>query len=54
MDRATLGAFQLTPHGIVAEDSGLTLARALLYHRQAQFSQLYARLEDGGGPEEIL
>ena len=55
MGRAKLGAFRSTPLGIVAAESGLTPARALLNHRQARFAQrLYARPQDGGGPEEIL
>lgn len=55
MGRATLGAFQSTPLGIVAPESGLTPARAPLNHRQARFTlPLYARPKDGGGPEEIL
>ena len=36
MCRATLGAFRSTPLGIVAAESGLTPARALLDHRQAK------------------
>ena len=36
-------------------ESGLTPARTLLDHRQAQFAQrLHARPLDWGGPEEIL
>ena len=55
MSRATLGAFRSTPLGIVAAESGLTPARALLKDLQARFAQrLYARREDGGGAEEIL
>lgn len=55
MGRATLGAFQSTPLGIVAAESSLTLARALPNHRHARFTQrLYARPEGGGGREEIL
>ena len=54
MGRATLGAFQSTPLGIVAAKSALTSARALLDHRQARSSQRFlARPADGGGPEEI-
>ena len=55
MGRSTLGAFRSTPLGIVAAESGLTPARALLNFRQARFVQrLYARPKDGQGPEEIL
>jgi len=55
MARSTLGAFRSTPQGILAAESGLTPARALLNHRQARFAQrLLARPQDGGGPEEIL
>ena len=55
MGRATLGAFRSTPQGILAAESGLTPARALLDHKQACFAQrLYARPRDGGGPEEIF
>ena len=55
MARSTLGAFRSTPQGIIAAQSGLTPARALLDHRQARFTQrLYAPPRDGGGPEEIL
>ena len=53
--RTTLGAFQSTPLGIVAAESGLTPASALLNHFQARFSQrLHARPIEGGGPEEVL
>lgn len=53
--RATLGNPQSTPLGIVAAESGLTPARVLLNHHQAGFDRrLYARPQDGGGPEEIL
>ena len=38
MGRATLGAFQSTPLGIVTVESGLTPARALLNHRQEGFT----------------
>ena len=45
--------FRSTPQGIVAGESGLTPARALLNHRQARFIQrLYARPRDGGGVTE--
>ena len=55
MGRASLGAFQSTPRGIVAAESGFTPARALLNHRRAGFVQrLYARPRGGQGPEEIL
>ena len=50
--RATLGAFQSTPLGIVAAESGLTPARALLDRRQSRPAQcLHPRPRDGGGPE---
>ena len=52
MARSTLGA---NPQGILAAESGLAPARALLDHRQARSVQrLHARPQDGGGPEEIL
>lgn len=52
MGRATLGAFRSTPQGILAAESGLTLARALLDHRQARFAQrLHARPRVGEGLE---
>ena len=55
MARSTLGALRSTPQGILAAESGLTPARALLDHRQASFAyRLLARPRDGGGPEEIL
>ena len=55
MARSTLGAFRSTPQGIMAAESGLTPARALLDNRQARFSQrIYARPRGGGGPAEIL
>ena len=55
MARSTLGALLSTPQGILAAESGLTPARALLDHRQASFAhRLLARPRDGGGPEEIL
>ena len=55
MGRASLGAFQTTPRGIVAAESGFTPARALLNHRRARFAQrLYTRPRGGQGPEEIL
>ena len=55
MGRATTGAFRSMPLGIVAAESGLTPARALLNHRQAGFTRrLFARPQDGGGPVEIL
>lgn len=50
--RAALGAFPSIPLGIVAAESGLALARVLLDHRHAGFTQrLLARprgLEHGG------
>ena len=56
--RATLGVFQSTLLGIVAAESGLTPARALLDPRQARLTQrLLARPRGQGsrqGPEEIL
>ena len=53
--RASLGAFQTTPCGIITAESGFTPARALLNHRRARFAQrLHARLGGGRGPEEIL
>ena len=55
MGRATLGAFQSTPLGIVTAESGLTPTGALLDHRQAGFTRrLFARPQGEGGPEEIL
>ena len=55
MAKSTLGAFQSAPQGILAAESGLFPARALLDHRQARFAQrLLARPQGGGGPEEIL
>ena len=55
MGRATLGTYKSTPLGMVAAESGLVPARALLNHRQSRFAQrLYARPKDGEGPEEIL
>ena len=54
MGRSTLCAVRSTPLGIVATESGLKPARALLNHRQAKFAQrLYARPQGGGKPEEI-
>ena len=38
MARAALGAFRSTPQGILAAESGLTPALALLDHRQARFA----------------
>ena len=53
--RSTLGALRSTPQGILAAESGLTLARALLDHRQARFAhRLLAQPRDGGGAEETL
>ena len=55
MGRASLGVRQTTPRGIVMAESGLTPARALLNHRQAQFAlRLMARPDNGGCQEEIL
>ena len=55
MGKATLGAFRSTPLGLVAAQSGLTPARALLEHRQARFTQrLCARPKGGDGSDEIL
>ena len=55
MSRASLGAFQTTPRGIIMAESGFTPTRVLLDHRQARFAQrLYARPRGGQGPEEIL
>lgn len=51
MARSTLGAFRPTPLGILATESGLTPAKALLDHRQARFfRQLHARPRNGQGP----
>ena len=46
MAKSTLGAFRSTPQGILAAESGLVPARALLGHRQARFVQ---RLHAGRG-----
>ena len=56
MGRATLGALQSTPVGIVKAESGLTPARALLDHRQALFAQRLQSRPAGGspGPEVIM
>lgn len=55
MARAALGTSQSTPLGIIAAESSLTPARALLDHRQARFTQrLFSRPRGGQGPEEIL
>ena len=55
MGRASLGVRQTTPVGIVAAESGLTPARALLDHTQARFAlRLLARPQGGGGQEEIM
>ena len=55
MARSTLGAFRSTPQGILAAESGLNPARALLEYQQARFAhRLLAQPRDGGGPEEIL
>ena len=49
MWRASLGVRQTTPLGIVAAESGLTPARALLDHRQARFAlRLMARPREEG------
>lgn len=48
MGGATLEAFQSTPLGIVAAESGLAPTRALLDHRRARFTQrLLARPHSG-------
>ena len=53
--RASLGVRQTTPLGMVAAESGLTPARALLNHTQARFAlRLLARPKGGGGQEEIM
>lgn len=51
MGRATVGAFRTTQLGIVATESTLTPARALLDHRQARYPQRLLRLArpEGGG-----
>ena len=59
MGHSTLGARSPIPRVILARESGLMPARALLNHLQARFTQLlYARLRnsDGSvdGPEAIL
>ena len=55
MGRASLGVRQTTPLGIVAAESDLTPARALLDHRQARFAlRFMARPRGGGGQVEIL
>ena len=55
MGRASLGVRQITPLGIIAAESSLTPARALLDHAQARFAlRLTARPRGGGGQEEIL
>ena len=41
MCRASLGAFQSTPRGIVAAESGFTPAKAHLNHRRARFAQRF-------------
>lgn len=51
MGRASLGAFQTAPRGIVVGESGFTPARTLRNHRRAKFAQsLYAR--PGGAGED--
>ena len=46
---------QRLPRGIIMAESGFTPARALLDHRRARFAQrLYARPQEGQGPEKIL
>lgn len=53
--RAALGAFQSTPTGIVAAESRLAPARALLNHRQPIFAQrLPAGPQWHRGLEEIM
>ena len=59
MGRSTLSAWSSTLREIVAWESGLSPARALLNHCQATFTQrLHARPRSdygsGDGPEEIL
>ena len=55
MGRATLGALHSTPLGIVAAESGLTLARAPPDHRQARFTQrLLLRPRKHGGLEGTM
>ena len=55
LGRASLGVRQTTPVGIIAAESGLTPARALLDHTQARFAlRLLARPQGGGGQEEIM
>lgn len=49
MRRATIGAFWSTPLGIVAAESALTPATALLDHRQARLSQCLLARPEGGG-----
>ena len=54
MGRAFLGVRRTTPVGIVAAESTLPPARALLDHRQASFAlRLLARPRGGGGQEEV-
>ena len=53
--REALGSFRFTPQGILAAESGLTAARALLDHRQARFAERpCSRPQGGGGAEEVL
>ena len=53
--RASLGVRRTAPVGIVAAESGLTPARALLDHWQVRFAlSLMARSRGGGGQEGIL
>ena len=55
MGRASLGVRRTTPVGIIAAESALPPARALLNHRQASFAlRLLSRPADSGGQEEIL
>ena len=55
MGRATIGAFQPTPLGILAAESKLAPAGPLLDFRQACFAKrLMARPKGHHGPEEIL
>ena len=55
MGRATTGAFQSIPLGIVLEESKLAPAEPLLNYRQARFAQrLMARPKGHHGRAEIL
>ena len=55
MGGATLGVFKPTPVGIVMAESNLTLAKALLYNRQARCAQrLSTRPHGHDEPEDIM